>query len=70
MIVVTDRKDDARKEASFSESHRSYHPHHFQIMLGLNMAEEKRTCMRVFFRRDFFQRDFFRRDFFKGNIHK
>jgi len=29
------------------------------------MAEQTRTCMRVFF-----QRDFFRRDFFKGNIHK
>ena len=29
------------------------------------VAEEKKICMRVFFRRDFFQRDFF-----KGNIHK
>jgi len=47
VIVVTALKDDARK----------------QIMFGLIMAEEKKTCMRVFF-----QRDFFRRDFFKGNI--
>ena len=38
----------------------------FQIMLWLIMAEEKKTCMRVFFRRDFFRRDFFRRDFFNG----
>jgi len=49
VIVVRASTDHARK----------------QIMLGFIMAEEKKTCMRVFF-----WRDFFRRDFFKGNIHK
>ena len=66
MIVVTASADHARKQASLLKITKIFnHPFTFQIMLGLIMAEEKKTCMRVFF-----QRDFFRRDFFKGNIHK